>query len=475
MLGLPGEREEDLEGIVDLAHKTLRTAKNQGQVTVSLSTFVPKPHTPFQWQRQIGIEETTARQGFFRRRLKNRNISVKWHDARMSLLEGVISRGGEETGALIETAFRLGCRFDGWSDRFRFDLWEEALRRTGSDIGTSLRERSPAEAFPWDSIDCGVSREFLLSEAEKAQKGEPTPDCRAGSCNQCGACDHRTVRTIIAPADAPVGTVISSFAGRDGNELREKAFRLRFTKLGQARFLSHLELSTALSRAMILGGLSFIYSQGFHPHPKISFAGATSVGMESKGEFADIRIQEPAEDIGPLVARINAALPSGVAITAMRELPANAFSLAELVMGFDYDLVLPEDVGEAELVRIETGDFPVSRRGEFRRCPRSERKADHQGDPSSRDGPCPGPAFSPDPSFGPFRSERDGPSRRDSHRRYRFFRGGISQNRRRQDRNTPRRFRRSDRPGNLGHDAASCPAHDAASCPAHDAASCPRP
>jgi radical SAM family uncharacterized protein/radical SAM-linked protein len=355
MLGLPGEREEDLEGIVDLAYKTLRTAKNQGQVTVSLSTFVPKPHTPFQWQRQIGIEETAARQSFFRQRLKSWNINVKWHDARMSLLEGVISRGGEEAGVLIEMAFHLGCRFDGWSDRFRFDLWEEALHRTGSDIGTSLRERSPAEVFPWDGIDCGVSREFLLSEAEKAQKGEPTPDCRAGSCNQCGACDHRTVRTIIAPADAPVGTVISSFAGRDGNKLREKAFRLRFTKLGQARFLSHLELSAALSRAMILGGLSFIYSQGFHPHPKISFAGATSVGMESKGEFADIRIQEPAEDIAPLVARINAALPSGVAITVMRELPANAFSLADLVMGFDYDLVLPADIDEAELVQIETG------------------------------------------------------------------------------------------------------------------------
>ncbi len=98
MLGLPGEREEDLEGIVELSFKALRTARNRGQVTVSLSTFVPKPHTPFQWQRQIGIEEIAARQEFFRRRLKNRNISVKWHDARMSLLEGILSRGGEEAG-----------------------------------------------------------------------------------------------------------------------------------------------------------------------------------------------------------------------------------------------------------------------------------------------------------------------------------------------------------------------------------------
>ena len=381
MLGLPGEKEEDLEGIADLAYKTLRTAKNRGQVTVSLSTFVPKPHTPFQWQRQIGIEETVARQDFFRQRLKNRNINIKWHDARMSFLEGVLSRGGEEMGRLIETAFRLGCRFDGWSDRFRFDLWEEALRRTGINAGAFLEERSAAENFPWENIDCGVSREFLRTEAEKALTGEPTPDCRRGSCSLCGVCDHRTIRNITVSPDAPVGTVVPSIAGRVGGAGREKAFRLRFTKLGPAGFLSHLELSAALSRAMIAGGISFAYSQGFHPHPKLSFADATSVGMESRGEFADIRIQDPGEDQALLVARINAALPAGVAIEAMRELPANASSLAELIAGFDYEITLPADAGEAELFGIEAGisrflaagSFPVTRESKGKKACRDIR------------------------------------------------------------------------------------------------------
>jgi radical SAM family uncharacterized protein/radical SAM-linked protein len=353
MLGLPGEREEDLEGIAEMAHKALRTAKNRGQVTVSLSTFVPKPHTPFQWQRQIGIEETAARQEFFRQRLKNRSISVKWHDARMSLLEGILSRGGEETGALIETAFRLGCRFDGWSDRFRFEIWEEALRRTGIDPIASLRERPPAEPFPWDKIDAGVSREFLLAEAGKAQKGEPTPDCRTGACSRCGACDHDTVRVITAPADSPVGTALSPPPAWGEGDRMEKTFRLRFTKRGPARFLSHMELSSALTRAMLLGGVSFVYSQGFHPHPKISFAGATAVGMESAGEFADIRIQDPREELACLAVRINAALPSGMMIQAMREIPPRAFSLAELVIGFDYDLILPDELAGEELDRID--------------------------------------------------------------------------------------------------------------------------
>lgn len=369
MLGLPGERDEDLEGIADLARKTLHTARNRGQVTVSLSTFVPKPHTPFQWQRQIDIAETMARQDFFHRRLKNRNISVKWHDARMGLLEGVLSRGDEQSGALVETAFRLGCRFDGWSDRLRFDLWEEAMRRTGIDPASYLRARPFTEVLPWERIETGISREFLLAEAVRAERGEPTPDCRTGACGNCGVCDRRTVRTVIAPADAPVGSLASLYAAPKEEGGPEMTLRIRFTKLGPARFLSHLELSSALSRAVSLSGVSFVYSKGYHPHPKISFAGATSVGMESRGEFVDIRIHHSLEKPDLLIARINACLPEGMTVTALYELPPRAFSLAELVAGFAYDLLMRGDVGDVEMDRFEAriaaflqaDSFPVTR------------------------------------------------------------------------------------------------------------------
>jgi len=271
----------------------------------------------------------------------------------MSLLEGILSRGGEEIGDLIETAFRLGCRFDGWSDRLRYDLWEEAFRRTGIDPVASLRERPPTECFPWERIETGVSREFLLSETLRAERCEPTPDCRTGECSRCGVCDHRVVRIITTPADSPVGTLTSIHAGGGDAPGVEKTYRLRFTKLGPARFLSHIELAAALGRAIILSGIAFVYSQGFHPHPKISFAGATAVGVESEGEFADIRIQDPGEKPETRIARINAGLPAGVAVTAMHELPTHAFSLAEMITGFEYDLILPDDFDRAELERIE--------------------------------------------------------------------------------------------------------------------------
>ena len=352
MLGLPGEREEDREGIAELAHQALRTARHRGQVTVSLSTFVPKPHTPFQWQRQIGVPEITGLHDFFRRRLKHPHISVKWHDARMSLLEGILSRSGEEAGALIEKAFRLGCRFDGWSDRFRFDLWEEALRQTGTDPESSLRERSHSDVFPWERIKAGPSREFLLSEAGKAEQGEPTPDCRTGACGNCGVCDHRTIRNLIVPADAPAPPLAAAREDRTAGP--EQCLRIRFTKLGPARFLSHLELSAALTRALSLSGISFLFSQGYHPHPRISFAGATAVGMESRGEFADLWIHGPCGQPEALMRRINAALPAGMEITEIGELPPRAFSLAELVIGFAYELILPPEETEEAMQGFET-------------------------------------------------------------------------------------------------------------------------
>jgi hypothetical protein len=170
MLGLPGEQQTDLEGIIDLSNQALRAAKNRGQVTISLSTFVPKPHTPFQWQKQLSADETYARQNFIRQRIKKRNLTVKWHDARMSLLEGLFSRGDEKIGALLEAAYHKGCRFDGWGEILRFDLWQEAINETGIDPEYYLRERNTSEILPWDNIDCGVSREFLLQEKNRSSE-----------------------------------------------------------------------------------------------------------------------------------------------------------------------------------------------------------------------------------------------------------------------------------------------------------------
>ncbi|NLA39981.1 MAG: TIGR03960 family B12-binding radical SAM protein [Smithella sp.] len=346
MIGLPLEEESDLNGIVDLAYQALRAARRRGQITVSLSTFVPKPHTPFQWERQLSIDETFTRQNFIRRRMNNRSLAVKWHDARMSLLEGLFSRGDEKIAALLLRAWQKGCRFDGWSEMFRFDLWQEALEETEIPISEYLRERLANESLPWDNIDCGVSRDFLLQERQKALAGDATPDCRYEACQDCGVCDFKDVQNVFSDGDLPAPTVETLPPAK---AVPEKVYRLSFAKTGRARFLSHLELAASLARALRRSSLSLCYSAGYHPHPKISFATATSVGMESRQEYLDVTALAYPQDLSVLEDEINAALPDGMAITELQELSFAARDLARSLWGFSYELILPADTDEEKL------------------------------------------------------------------------------------------------------------------------------
>lgn len=366
MIGLPGEDESDLEGIIDLAYQALSAARHRGQVTVSLSTFVPKPHTPFQWEKQLSLEETYARQNFIRQRMNNRRLAVKWHDARMSLLEGLFSRGDEKIGDLLFCAWRKGCRFDGWSEILRFDLWQEAILEAGLNVDHYLRERHPEDPQPWENIDCGVSRDFLLSERQKATGQAFTPDCRYDVCQNCGVCDFSETRNIFSDKDFSARI---PDAPRQESLTREKVYRVSFAKTGRARFISHLELALAITRALRRSSLSLCYSEGFHPHPKISFATATSVGMESREEYLDVTAWEYPQDLATLQTEINAALPDGMKITDVRLLPFSAKDLSRTLYGFDYELILPENITEDHLQgmadRIDrfltAPSFPITR------------------------------------------------------------------------------------------------------------------
>jgi radical SAM family uncharacterized protein/radical SAM-linked protein len=359
MIGLPGEEDADLEGIASLAHKVLRTSRNRGQVTVSLSTFVPKPHTPFQWQRQIGREEIAAKQSFFKSRLRHRNIQIKWHDARMSLLEGLFSRGDESLGPLIETAYGNGCRFDGWSDQFRNDRWEDALTRLGIEPAAFLGGRRPETPLSWDHIDSGIDRHFLLEEAQKALTETLTADCRLDGCYQCGVCDHIDIRPVKAeektaePATGNTPTV-EPVARENGPVVKDShRFRLSFKKKGLSRYLSHLEIASALTRGIVQSGLQLIYTDGFHPHPRISFAVATAVGLESEGEYCDIQLIKPQEAARALPARINRYLPEGMTVFEMAELPPDARTLSDLIRGFQYCALLPDSLDDEVLVVLD--------------------------------------------------------------------------------------------------------------------------
>lgn len=195
MLGLPTETDEDLAGIADLGQRIIdlfyslpdRPKGKSPSVSISVSTFVPKPFTPFQFEPQIGRDEIERRQTVLKYSNKNRRVNVSWHDSSTSLLEGAFARGDRRLGKVLESAFKKGCRFDSWNECFKPELWEEAFAENGlSPKFYAGRRREYTEINPWDHLDYGVTKKFLICENERAHRGETTPNCRE-KCSGCGA------------------------------------------------------------------------------------------------------------------------------------------------------------------------------------------------------------------------------------------------------------------------------------------------
>lgn len=195
MIGLPTETEDDLLGICDLTAKIVEAyydmpkedRKRPVSVVASSSCFVPKPFTPFQWDAQDTFEDFAKKAKFVKKHIKRKQIKYQYHDAKLSSLEGVVARGDRKIGKVLYEAWKLGCTFDGWSDKFDFDKWMQAFENTGIDPAFyANRKRDFDEILPWDHISVGVSKQFLKREREKAELEQVTPNCRQ-ECSSCGA------------------------------------------------------------------------------------------------------------------------------------------------------------------------------------------------------------------------------------------------------------------------------------------------
>lgn len=191
MIGLPTETYEDLDGIAEIARNIVNIHKQSGRggrfnVTVSVSNFVPKAHTPFQWAAQDSTEEFTKKHNYLHDKLKIKGVTFNYHDDAVSTYEAIFARGDRRLSALLSEAHRQGCRLDGWSEHFDLDKWNRAIEKSGTDIGFyTTRQRRFDELLPWDIIDSSITKNFLQSEAEKAMEEVTTRDCRYG-CSGCG-------------------------------------------------------------------------------------------------------------------------------------------------------------------------------------------------------------------------------------------------------------------------------------------------
>lgn len=306
MIGLPTETDDDLWAILDLCRKTRDAANKKSDrlaITASVSPFVPKPFTPFQWDEQISLEQMRYRIDFLRSIFAGEKLlTLRWHDPEASHLEGILSRGDRRLAKVVEKAYHKGAIFSSWAEHFTLTPWLDALAECNLQAEDFIRRREPDAPLPWNHIEAGIDKEFLIKEREKAYSAIPTPDCRTAGCHHCGACDIGNSRSKLARAEniayKPrfaqkniIKTENLPLRPRQGalsNPLlsqQQAHYRVWHFRLSNYAYLSQLELQTIISRVIRRAKLPMAFSQGFHPLPLLSFGRALSCGVESEVEW----------------------------------------------------------------------------------------------------------------------------------------------------------------------------------------------
>lgn len=362
MIGLPTEREDDLKGIIDMVRRVLKIGKERSRrppnINLSISSFVPKAHTPLQWKGQIPIHEIIDKTDYIKGHLSQRRLNIKGHQPEMSFLEAVFARGDRRLGSVISKAFMLGCRFDGWTECFDWNRWKRAFEETGIDPEFyANRDIEVQDILPWDFIETGVKKEFLEREYKKALQEEKSPDCRYGPCLGCGLpCEEKVQSSDIRDQRSEIRHQTSDF--RPKIPIR---VRFRFSKTGLMRFLSHLELMTVIQRAVARADLPIAFSSGFNPHPKISFGPALPVGVEGLNEYLDMELISPV-NIKMVVEDLNRSLPQGLHIHEAKIISSKTGSLSSLVNRYLYSIEVSK--GEIELLKeaVAKESIPLERR-----------------------------------------------------------------------------------------------------------------
>ena len=343
MEGLPTETLEDLDGIAQLAEAVVnsyyqnpkRNKSRQVQVTVSVSCFIPKPFTAFQWEAQDTMEQLVEKQKYLGSKITNRHVRYQHHNAEVSHIEAVLARGDRRLADALELACREGFRFDAWDEYFNYQSWLRVFEQTGVDPAFyANRAFGLDEVLPWDIIDCGVTKEFFLRERAKAYEASTTPNCRE-KCSGCGANKLGGVRAVCphvanCGAEKPSALEIPEIPNRSEtmNQWKKldapKTLRIKFRKVGSLQYISHLDLQRTFARVLMRADIPMWYTQGFNPHAKVIFGLPLSVGTESECEMIDLRLDR---DISPeeLRRRLNDELTDEMRVGEVYE-PTTKFA-----------------------------------------------------------------------------------------------------------------------------------------------------
>jgi radical SAM-linked protein len=372
MIGLPPETDADVDGLVDLAHRIAeigRRTKGRRRrefVTLSASSFIPKPETPFQWMGMDRTENLYRKQARISARVRA-GVKFKHHACETSFLEGVFSRGDRSLCDVVERAWRNGARFDGWHEHFALQAWVDAFKSEGIDPEPfAHNDLDPESRMPWHVVHSRINRKWLAIELRRALEAATLTVCGPKDCHGCAPFARDCVKGIVAEttgrplrsdlpllatpaapgpgeparaAQAPPLLESEEIEKLESSLIDEKRtryrYRARFSKRGRMVYLGHLDLTRLLLRCLRRAGVPLVYSQGFNPKPRVGFSPALPVGVRSEAEYLDFEVWDrlAAET---LPERFNAVLPSGVQFDAVREIRRDEPALGEAISAARY-------------------------------------------------------------------------------------------------------------------------------------------
>lgn len=380
MIGLPTEEDEDVLGIVQTGARALDVARHErgrkdARVVVSVSTHVPKPHTPFQWCAMDAYPEIVRKQALLKAEAKGCGVHLRMHDSRGSWLEGVLARGDRRLARVIDDAYLAGARFDSWQEELKLEVWAKAFEDAGL-VPESFLGTLPVDGrVPWDHVDVGLEEGFLAREYRKALKNRLSPPCgkvygqfvhstnledhaaqtKRLVCYDCGvACDLTQMREeresflvqLGAKKPRAENEEAPAVAPRTVDQGPPLRIRIGFSKLGRIAYSSHLDLVRLFPRWFRRAKLPLHYTEGFHPKPKMTFTPALGLGMPSLREYIDLRLRERDVD-DAMLARLQELLTElamdGIGVFGVRALGPHDKTISKLVRGATWVAALPAD------------------------------------------------------------------------------------------------------------------------------------
>jgi radical SAM family uncharacterized protein/radical SAM-linked protein len=363
MVGLPGETDGDVLGIADTCRRLQQDCADLGrlQLNLTISTFTPKPHTPFQWH-SVSHEEIRRRQELLRQALRGlRGVKSNFTDTRLAAIEDFIGRGDRRLAPVIEAAWRAGAGLDAWfeSAERSHAAWTAAIE--GAGLGGRYRalelgdwaavealDASDLNAFcrqplPWDHLDTGIEKTWLAEDLQRALAAAEVPDCSFAACSHCGVCGPELGHNVVIPAP-PVPPALPS---RKPPSERVSRLRFGFSKQGTLAWISHLDTLRLLHRALRRSGLPVSFTGGFHPLPRLQIALPLPLGVEGLEEWLDLELVQPLEP-PQVLQRLQQELPDGLRLQSCAVVPLQGPSLSQELEGARWRFGLQRESGGPE-------------------------------------------------------------------------------------------------------------------------------